>query len=199
MDAVPVVDAARACGAWARTRPGIPPSSRGKTTWACGAWALARPDIPQSIRGKIAPGVGARERAWPGQGAMGVLLAVVWLLVAGASQPCQAAGEAVVRGGTVTFPPFEVNIDDGGKIGRLRLAFEVLFSDEQGAKMAASGQVREDMLLFFRDKTAAQLLAPRGRDALRTQLLQLLNASIGGPKAIRLYFLEYLVIKAERP
>ncbi|MYL84129.1 flagellar FliL protein [Desulfovibrio aerotolerans] len=177
MDPVPVVDAARAVGAWARTRPGIPQSIRGKITRAVGAWA----------------------RAWPGRGAALLLLALVWLLVAGASRPCQAAGEAVVRGGTVTFPPFEVNIDDGGKIGRLRLAFEVLFSDEQGAKIAASGQVREDLLLFFRDKTAAQLLAPRGRDALRAQLLQLLNASIGGPKAIRLYFLEYLVIKAERP
>ena len=167
--------------------------------WACGAWALARPDIPHAIRRNKARAVGAWARSWPGRGAALLLLALVWLLVAGASRPCQAAGEAVVRGGTVTFPPFEVNINDGGTIGRLRLAFEVLFSDEQGAKMAASGQIREDMLLFFRDKTAAQLLAPRGRDALRAQLLQLINASLGGKKAIRLYFLDYLVLKAERP
>lgn len=127
------------------------------------------------------------------------LLAAVWLAVCAGPTPCLAQGEAVVRGGTVTFPLFEVNIDDGGKLGRLRIAFEVLFTDEQGAKLAASGQVREAMLLFFRDKTAAQLLAPRGRDVLRAELLQRINASIGGPRAIRLYFLEYLVIKAEKP
>ena len=199
MDAVPVEDAARAVGAGALTRPGIPPSSRGNTTWACGTWARTRPHVLHPISRTTTRACGAGARTRPGQRGTLLLLALVWLLVAGASRPCQAAGEAVVRGGTVTFPPFEVNIDDGGKIGRLRLAFEVLFSDEQGAKMAASGQVREDLLLFFRNKTAAQLLAPRGRDALRAQLLQLLNASIGGPKAIRLYFLEYLVIKAERP
>ena len=178
MDAVPGVDAAQAFGTWARARP------------------LAR----RLFQHPGHQGFGPWARTRPGKGITLLLFAVVlWLLVAGASRPCQAAGEAMVRGGTVTFPPFEVNIDDGGTIGRLRLAFEVLFSDEQGAKMAASGQVREDMLLFFRDKTAAQLLAPRGRDALRAQLLQLINASLGGPKAIRLYFLDYLVLKAERP
>ena len=133
------------------------------------------------------------------RGVLLLLVALVCLGVAFAPTPGLAEGEAVARGGTTTFPPFEVNIDDHGRLGRLRIGFEVFFTDEQGAQAATSGQVREDLLLFFRDKTAAQLLAPKGRDALRAQLLQLINASIGGPKAIRLYFLDYLVFKAEKP
>ena len=133
------------------------------------------------------------------RGMLLLLFALVWAGVAWTPQPCPAEGEAVARGGTTTFPTSEVNIDDNGRLGRLRIGFEVFFTDEQGAQMATSGQVREDVLLFFRDKTAAQLLAPRGRDALRAELLRLINASIGGPKAIKLYFLDYLVIKAEKP
>ena len=130
---------------------------------------------------------------------MGLLVALLWLGVASGPTACLAEGEAVARGGTATFSSFEVNIDDHGRLGRLRIGFEVLFTDEQGAQMATSGQMREDLLLFFRDKTAAQLLAPRGQEALRAQLLRLINTSIGGPKAIRLYFLDYLVFKAEKP
>jgi len=133
------------------------------------------------------------------RGMLLLVIALVWVGVAWTPQRCLAEGEAAARGGTATFPTSEVNIDDNGRLGRLRIGFEVLFTDEQGARMATSGQVREDLLLFFRDKTAAQLLAPRGRDALRTELLRLINASIGGPKAINLYFLDYLVLKAEKP
>ncbi|KHK02272.1 Flagellar biosynthesis protein FliL [Desulfovibrio sp. TomC] len=110
-----------------------------------------------------------------------------------------AQGEPVARGGGVTYPGFDVNIDDGGRLGRLRLAFEVLFTDEQGAKMAAAPQVKESLLLYLRGKTAAQLLGPRGRETLRRELLDQINDAIGGPRAIRLYYLDYLVIKAGTP
>lgn len=119
------------------------------------------------------------------------------ILAAGLAGPRigAAQGEAFVRGGSAIYPAFEVNIDDGGALGRLRIGFEVQFTDEQAAKLATSGQTREAILLFFRDKSAAQLLAPRGRDKLRAELLQLINAVLGGPRAIRLYFLDYLVLK----
>jgi len=127
------------------------------------------------------------------------LTAAVWLGFCLAPTPGRAQNEAVARGGTTTFPTFEVNIDDGGRLARMRVGFEVFFTDEQGAKMATSGQVREALLLFFRDQSADALLAPGGKNTLRTQLLRLINQTIGGPRAIRLYFLDYLVIKAEKP
>ncbi|MFP5257878.1 MAG: flagellar basal body-associated protein FliL [Acidobacteriota bacterium] len=130
---------------------------------------------------------------------VGLLAAALWLAVLLGPSAALAQNGAVARGGTATFPTFEVNIDDGGRLGRLRIGFEVLLTDEQGARMAVSGQVREALLLFFRDKTAAALLAPRGKEALRAELLRQINAVIGGPRAIKLYFLDYCVIRAEKP
>jgi flagellar FliL protein len=126
-------------------------------------------------------------------------LAALWLVFSALAGPVLAQGEVVVRGGSVTYPGFDVNIDDAGGLGRLRLAFEVLFTDESGAKMAASLQVRESLLLFLRGKTAGELLAPKGRDRLRAELLAHLNQAIGSPKAIKLYYLDYLVLRAGTP
>ncbi|BAH76885.1 flagellar basal body-associated FliL family protein [Solidesulfovibrio magneticus] len=123
------------------------------------------------------------------------LLAVVWLTGWGLVGQALGQGEPVVRGGTVTYPSFDVNIDDNGGLGRLRLGFEVLFTDELGAKAAATLQVRESILLFLRGKSAAELLAPKGRDMLRAQLLAHINAAIGSPKAVKLFYLDYVVIK----
>lgn len=110
-----------------------------------------------------------------------------------------AQGEPVARGGVVTYPGFDVNIDDGGRLGRFRVAFEVLFTDEPGATLAATPQVKESILLFLREKTVAGLLGPGGRDTLRRELLAQINDAIGSPRAIRLYYLDYLVIKAGTP
>ena len=123
------------------------------------------------------------------------LLAVIWLTGWGLVGQSLGQGESVVRGGTVTYPSFDVNIDDGGGLGRLRLGFEVLFTDELGAKAAATLQVRESILLFLRGKSAAELLGPKGRDRLRAQLLAHINAAIGSPKAVKLFYLDYVVIK----
>ena len=123
------------------------------------------------------------------------LLAVFWLVGWYLAGQALAQGEPVVRGGVVTYPSFDVNIDDSGGLGRLRLGFEVLFTDELGAKAAATLQVRESILLFLRGKTAAELLAPKGRDMLRAQLLAHINAAIGSPKAIKLFYLDYIVVK----
>ncbi|HML54629.1 MAG TPA: flagellar basal body-associated FliL family protein [Solidesulfovibrio magneticus] len=123
------------------------------------------------------------------------LLAVIWLTGWGLVGQSLGQGESVVRGGTVTYPSFDVNIDDNGGLGRLRLGFEVLFTDELGAKAAATLQVRESILLFLRGKSAAELLGPKGRDRLRAQLLAHINAAIGSPKAVKLFYLDYVVIK----
>ncbi|WP_075354449.1 flagellar basal body-associated protein FliL [Desulfovibrio sp. DV] len=127
------------------------------------------------------------------------MAAVLWLAILAVPAGGLAQGEPVVRGGAVTYPGFDVNIDDGGRLGRLHVAFEVLFTDEQGAKLAATPQVKETLLLFLREKTAAELLAPKGRDTLRRELLAQINGAIGGPRAIRLFFMDYLVIKAGTP
>ena len=123
------------------------------------------------------------------------LLAVFWLASWSLAGQALAQDEPVARGGVVTYPSFEVNIDDNGGLGRLRLGFEVLFTDELGAKAAATLQVRESILLFLRGKTAAELLAPKGRDRLRAQLLAHINTAIGSPKAVKLFYLDYIVVK----
>lgn len=123
------------------------------------------------------------------------LLAVFWLACWGLVGQALAQGEPVVRGGVVTYPSFDVNIDDNGGLGRLRLGFEALFTDELGAKAAATLQVRESIMLFLRGKTAPELLAPKGRDRLRAELLAHINAAIGSPKAVKLFYLDYIVVK----
>ena len=120
---------------------------------------------------------------------------VAWLLCCGVAGPAFGQGEPVARGGVATYPPFEVNIEDGGVFSRLRLGFEAQFTDESGAKAAVAAQTRESLMLYLRGKTAAELLAPKGRDRLRAEVLAHLNAAIGSPKAVKLFFTDYLVIK----
>ena len=121
------------------------------------------------------------------------ILAVVAAL-AGAPGVGRAQTDVVVRNGTVVYPGLDVNIADAGRLVRLHLAFEVQCVDETAARMAASAQVREAILLFLRDKTAAEIMTPTGKARLKNDLVGLINKSLGGPRAVRIYFLQFIIL-----
>lgn len=109
-------------------------------------------------------------------------------------QAARAQTDAVVRGGTAVYPGLDVNIADGSRLARLHLAFEAQCVDAASALLAASPRTREAILLFLRDKTAADLTTVPGKRKLKEDLLAVMNKAMGGPLVVRLYFLQFVVI-----
>lgn len=105
-----------------------------------------------------------------------------------------AQTEAMVRGGTAVYPGLDVNIADGGRLARLHIAFEAQCVDAPSAQMAASPQTREAILLFLRDKTVAELATVPGKRKLKEELMAVMNKAMGGPRVVRLYFLQLVVL-----
>uniref|UniRef100_I2PZK7 Flagellar protein FliL n=1 Tax=Desulfovibrio sp. U5L TaxID=596152 RepID=I2PZK7_9BACT len=102
--------------------------------------------------------------------------------------------DAVVRGGTAVYPGLDVNIADGGRLARLHIAFEAQCVDAPSAQMAASPQTREAILLFLRDKTATELATVPGKRQFKQDLMAVMNKAMGGPRVVRLYFLQLVVL-----
>jgi len=122
-----------------------------------------------------------------------LLLVVFWVTV-GLPRTVAAQADAVARGGSAIYPGLEVNIADGGKLARLLLAFEVQCVDERAAQLTAAPLVREAIVLFLRDKTVAELSTPKGRGRLRDELVGVINKALGAPRAVRIYFTQFVII-----
>ena len=120
-------------------------------------------------------------------------LAILWLLCWGLAGDALAQGEPVARGGTVIYPSFEVNIDDGGRLAELYIGFEAQCQDAEGAQLAASPQTREAVLLYLRDKSVAQLTGIQARRRLKDELIAVMNRAIGAPRVVRLYYLQFVI------
>jgi len=125
-----------------------------------------------------------------------LVLSSLALLLAGAFWPRSAAAQsdAVVRDGTAVYPGLDVNILDNGTLARLHIAFEAQCVDILGAQLAAAPKTREAILLFLRDKTAAELATPQGKRKLKDELVAVMNKAVGGPRVVRIYYLQFVVI-----
>jgi flagellar FliL protein len=121
-----------------------------------------------------------------------VLAILVLLLLFPA--PCHAQSDPVARGGSAIYPDLEVNLAGGDGLRRLRLAFEAQCVDERGAQLAAGPRAREAVVLLLRDKTAAELSTERGKEKLKAELVKAINAAIGGPRVVRVLFLQFVIV-----
>lgn len=128
------------------------------------------------------------------RGLLGPWILAVFLAAVGWPLSCPAQSDTVVRGGVVVFPGLDVNIADGDRLARLRIGFEAHCVDAESAQLAAAPQVREAVILFLRDKTVAALATPLGKRRLKEELVTVMNRAIGGPRVVRLYFLQFVVI-----
>lgn len=118
----------------------------------------------------------------------------MWLTCAFWPRGAVAQSEALVREGTAVYPGLDVNINDNGRLARLHIAFEAQCVDAFGAQMAISPKTREAILLFLRDKTVAELATPQGKRRLKDELVAVMNKAIGGPRVVRIYYLQFVVI-----
>jgi len=124
-----------------------------------------------------------------------LLLAVGLLLVSGPRPAlAQAQPDAIVKEGSAIYPGLDVNVVDGGGWARLHLAFEVLCVDAPSAQKVASSPVREAIILFFRDKTVAEVLAPKSKHKLKQDLAAAINKTLGGPRAAVIYFTQFIIL-----
>ncbi|MFU2209848.1 flagellar basal body-associated FliL family protein [Solidesulfovibrio sp. C21] len=113
-------------------------------------------------------------------------------LLAASIAPAQQGG-TFARGGTAVYSGIDVNVADGARLARLHLAFEAQCISEEAARMAASPETREAVLLFLRERTVAELSTPLGKRAFRRNLLAVMNKAVGGPRVVRLYFLQFVI------
>ncbi|MHC1711853.1 MAG: flagellar basal body-associated FliL family protein [Solidesulfovibrio sp.] len=118
------------------------------------------------------------------------------LLSAGGPRPASALAQpdATVRDGAAVYPGLDVNVVDGNGWARLHLAFEVLCVDQDSAQKVASPAAREAIILFFRDKTVADVLSPKGKRKLKQDLTAAINKAVGGPRAAVIYFTQFIIL-----
>jgi flagellar basal body-associated protein FliL len=118
------------------------------------------------------------------------------LLAAGGSRyaSAQAQPDAMAKDGTTIYPGLDVNVIDGNGWARLHLAFEVLCVDQDSAQKVASPTAREAINLFFRDKTVADVLSPKGKRKLKQELTAAINKAVGGPRAAVIYFTQFVIL-----
>ncbi|EFL49861.1 flagellar basal body-associated protein FliL [Solidesulfovibrio fructosivorans JJ]] len=119
-------------------------------------------------------------------------VALLCALLAARDAPAQQR-ETFVRGGTAVYSDVDVNITDGARLARLHLAFEAQCISEDAARLAASPETREAVLLFLRERTVAELSTPRGKREFKRQLLAVMNKAVGGPRVVRIYFLQFVI------
>ncbi len=122
-----------------------------------------------------------------------VLLFALMLGLTTGAGAVSAQSDAVARGGSAFYPGLDVTIADRSGMASLRLAFEVQCVDERAAEMVASPQAREAVVMFLRDKTATELATPSGKQKLKTELVGVINKAVGGPRAVRVYFTQFVI------
>ncbi len=149
-------------------------------------------------------GVGGDARRMPGTPVAGKILRrrcrlfpvlALLLCLALTAWPGKAAAqdEITVKGGSAVYPLLRVNISDGGRLAELYIGFEAQCQDAEGAQLAAAPQTREAVLLFLRDKSAAQLTGALARRRLKDELIAVMNKAIGAPRVVRLYYLQFVI------
>lgn len=121
--------------------------------------------------------------------ALVVCIALILLPVLGAAQ-----SEPLVRGGSAIYPGIDVNIDSPDGLRRLQLAFEAQCVDAKSAEAAIAPAAREAVLLLLRDQTVAALATPKGKARLKDALAATINRVIGGPRVIRVLYLQFLIL-----
>ncbi len=124
----------------------------------------------------------------------GIMVLAVLLICAVAPTPGHAQDEAYVRSGTAVYPSLNVNLVDNGKLTRLHLSLEVQCTDEEGARLATSSQAREAIVLFLREQKAADMVTERGKIILKDKLVTVINRAIGGMRAVRVFFTQFVVL-----
>jgi len=122
-----------------------------------------------------------------------ILLVLLCLALSAWPGNAAAQDEVTVKGGSAIYPLLRVNIADGGRLAELYIGFEAQCQDEEGARLAAAPQTREAILLFLRDKSAAQLTGALARRRLKDELIAVMNKAIGAPRIVRLYYLQFVI------
>jgi flagellar FliL protein len=146
-------------------------------------------------RGRATRLFGAGRNVWrPGIQLLGIACLLLALSFAAACPTrALAQNEAVAKGGSAFYPLLDVNIGDGARLARLYIGFEAQCVDPEAAELAVSPKVREAILLFLRGKTAADLAGVAGKRKLKEELVAVMNKTLGAPRVVRLYFLQFVV------
>ncbi|MGD9608206.1 MAG: flagellar basal body-associated FliL family protein [Desulfovibrionaceae bacterium] len=121
--------------------------------------------------------------------ALAVCLMLLFFPVLGAAQT-----DPVARGGSAVYPGIDVNIGSPEGLRRLHVAFEAQCVDVKSAEAAVGPEVREAVLLLLRDQTVAGLATPQGKRRLKEALAATINRVIGGPRVVRVLFLQFVII-----
>ncbi|HTM08477.1 MAG TPA: flagellar basal body-associated FliL family protein [Verrucomicrobiae bacterium] len=122
------------------------------------------------------------------------LLGAGWFYGRELLHPGAVAQETSPRDITLELEPFVVNLS--GDAGRyLRASISVGVDSERDKQMVktAASRVRDSLILLLSGKTADRLLAPDGKTELRGEIVEGINAAVGGDVVNTIYFREFLI------
>ena len=90
---------------------------------------------------------------------------------------------------------FVVNLTGAGPSRYLRTSLSVGVKDEHEKEKIKefSGPIRDSVIMYLTERKVDDLIDPQGKNKLRADLLKRINAAIGAPVALNVYFKEFLI------
>jgi flagellar FliL protein len=155
---------------------------------------------------ELQPVVDAPPRKKRGKGLM--LMMIVLLLGGGGGgaywwlsrTPVEAAPREIPLSerGLVPFEPFMVNLADGGGSRFLKVTLQLVLEDADAAEHVLGtpvvvSRIRSEILELLTQQTAAALVTPEGKTALKTAIGGRLAPVLEGGKVIDVLFSEFVV------
>jgi flagellar protein FliL len=119
----------------------------------------------------------------------------------------QGKGEAAVSGkeskssrppvkGVLALDPFLVNLADTEEIRFLKTTFQLGLEEdlgEEGKDPSAVAAIRDSIITLLSSKTADQILTPQGKDKLREEIRERVNAVSPQIKVVEVYIVDFVV------
>jgi flagellar FliL protein len=95
----------------------------------------------------------------------------------------------------VTFDPFVVNLNEPGSNRYLKATVEVEVEDQKAAEdlKGAKRAVRDDLLRYLSSLAVADTQGETAKQKMEQQMLARIDKQLGGEKAHRLFFTEFMV------
>lgn len=105
-----------------------------------------------------------------------------------------AQSTAVARGGSAVYTGLAVMLGTVDAPHHLFLSFEAQCMDTAAAALAVSPEARDAVLTALRQQDAAVLSTEKGKEALKTTLVSVLNKTIGSPRVVRVLYTQFKIV-----
>ncbi len=107
----------------------------------------------------------------------------------------EGTGGAVNKVPTVKLPTFLVNLYDplGRRYIKLDVELELISPDVAKEVELQNARIRDSMIMLLSSKSYTELSSQEGKHILRNEILDRINQVLGGPKVVRVFFVDLVI------